>query len=129
MKQGRYRAILLTGRPGVGKTTVIRELARRLEGRRLAGFYTEEIRSAGRRVGFRAVTLEGARTVISHVDIASRPRVGKYGVDVAAIDALAASILGLRPEIDLYLIDEIGKMECLSERFVGRAVPGLQDAS
>ncbi len=112
------RAVVLTGRPGVGKTTVVRELARRLEAHRLAGFYTEEIRDAGRRLGFRAVTLAGERSIIAHVDFDAAQRVGKYGVDVEAIDRLAETTLGLRPAVDLYLIDEIGKMECLSERFV-----------
>ncbi len=119
-----YRAVLLTGRPGVGKTTVVREVARRLAGFRLAGFYTAEMRDAGRRVGFEAVTLDGERSVIAHVDLATGARVGRYGVDVAAIDRLAAAALAADPEIELYVIDEIGKMECLSERFVA-AVRGL----
>ncbi|MFQ5528086.1 MAG: nucleoside-triphosphatase [Thermoanaerobaculia bacterium] len=128
-----YRAVLLTGRPGVGKTTVIRELASRLGDQGpakplIAGFYTEEIRERGRRVGFRAVTFAGAETVIAHVDFDSSRRVAKYGVDVRAIDDLAAATLDLRPDVDLYLIDEIGKMECLSERFVD-AVRRLFDAS
>lgn len=39
-------ARLLTGRPGVGKTIALRAAGQRLGGFRLAGFYTEEIRSA-----------------------------------------------------------------------------------
>lgn len=123
-----YRTVLLTGRPGVGKTTVVRDLARRLAAHRLAGFYTEEIREHGRRVGFRAVTFSGDRATIAHVDFSTAQRVGKYGVDVQAIDQLADTTLGLRPDVELYLIDEIGKMECLSRRFVD-AVRRLFDAS
>jgi nucleoside-triphosphatase len=48
----------------------------------------------------------------------SGPRVSKYGVDVAAIDEMARSALALREKIDLYLVDEIGRMECLSPAFV-----------
>ena len=38
--------LLITGTPGVGKTTVIRRVAERLEPERTRGFYTEEIREA-----------------------------------------------------------------------------------
>ncbi|MCP4201243.1 MAG: hypothetical protein GY769_04840 [bacterium] len=125
---GLTHSVLLTGRPGVGKTTVVRDLARRLAAHRLAGFYTEEIRERGRRVGFRAVTLGGDRSTIAHVDLSGVPGVGKYGVDVPAIDWLADTTLGLLPDVDLYIIDEIGKMECLSRSFV-EAVRRLFDTS
>ncbi|MDX1624860.1 MAG: NTPase [Gemmatimonadota bacterium] len=111
--------LLLTGRPGVGKTTVLRTVAERLEGERIAGFLTEEIREGGRRVGFRGIPLGvGEAVTISHVDF-SGPTVGKYGVDVGAVDRLVEANLE-NGEPDLYLVDEIGKMECLSERFVDR---------
>lgn len=111
--------LLLTGRPGVGKTTVIRKVAARLSGLRLAGFYTEEIRGPdGSRTGFRARTIDGRERTIADVRLASSRRVGKYGVDVGALDELTESELRLRDDVDLYLIDEIGKMECLSVRFV-----------
>jgi nucleoside-triphosphatase len=123
-----YRLLLLTARPGVGKTTVIRKLASRLAHRRLAGFFTEEIRRSGRRCGFRAVTFDGTSSTIAHLDHPGPQRVSRYGVDVAAVDRLAETTLRDRPEIDLYVIDEIGKMECLSPRFV-EAIEELLDAS
>jgi nucleoside-triphosphatase len=43
--------------------------------------------------------------------------VGKYGVDVQAIHD-AVPLLLPDPDARVYLVDEIGKMECLSERFV-----------
>lgn len=59
--------ILITGLPGVGKTTLIRALAERLTTHQPAGFYTEEIRDAqGTREGFRLETLCGRRLVLSH---------------------------------------------------------------
>ena len=108
--------LLLTGVPGIGKTTVIRRVADRLKGRRLAGFYTEEIREDGDRRGFRLAGFDGTERVIAHVDFPKVHRVGKYGVDVEAIGR-AGDRLGLDPA-EVYLVDEIGKMECLSERFV-----------
>jgi len=86
--------------------------------RRVAGFYTEELRVGRDRVGFRIVTLDGREAVLAHVDRHRPPRVGKYGVDLAAIDAVAVSAITPRRSVDVYLVDEIGKMECLSPAFV-----------
>ena len=111
------RVLLLTGLPGVGKTTVMRAVPALLPGSRLSGFTTEEMREAGRRLGFRGTTLDGHETIIAHVSFPGPARVGKYGVDVRAIDELA---LALDPQrgADTYLVDEVGKMECLSSAFV-----------
>jgi len=109
---------LITGRPGVGKTTIICAVAASLSrSHRLAGFYTDEIRVEGERRGFRAVTFDGRERVMAHVKFRGAQRVGKYGVDVEAIDALAESALA-PAAADVYLVDEIGKMECLSTIFV-----------
>jgi nucleoside-triphosphatase len=64
------------------------------------------------------VPFHGEPVIIAHVELAKTHRVGKYGVDVAAIDAAVEAALAARRGTTLYLIDEIGKMECLSERFV-----------
>jgi nucleoside-triphosphatase len=110
-------ALLLTGRPGVGKTTVLRAAAQQLASFRLVGFYTEEIRAGRERRGFRLVTFGDEGAIIAHVDLPA-PRVSKYGVDVATIDRFAASLRPSTSRSGLYLIDEIGKMECLSAAFV-----------
>jgi nucleoside-triphosphatase len=70
------------------------------------------------RRGFRLVTLDGRARVMAHVDIGGTVRVGRYGVDVAAIDELAVDALASRPDVQVYLVDEIGKMECRSPAFV-----------
>ena len=75
------KAILLTGRPRVGKTTIIKDVVRKLPGR-AGGFYTEEMRERGRRQGFKIVTLDGREGILAHVGIKSRMRVSKYGVTV-----------------------------------------------
>ena len=109
--------LLLTGAPGVGKTTVIRRVAGEFEMRQLRGFYTEEIREGGERRGFRLVGFQGKKRVIAHTGFPKGHCVGKYGVDVGAMDD-AAALLAPDPAAQAYLVDEIGKMECFSERFV-----------
>jgi nucleoside-triphosphatase len=117
MPESRH-VLLLTGNPGVGKTTVIRRVAECLRGRRLAGFYTQEIREHGVRLGFRLTTFDGQEKTMAHVDFAKAFRVGRYGVDVAIIEDLTCASLTLDGEVELYLVNEIGKMECLSPKFI-----------
>jgi len=108
---------LLTGSPGTGKTTVIRQAIARSKVK-AGGFYTEEIRSGGTRQGFRIVTLDGQDAILSHVDSHSRYRVGKYGVDIQNLDNVGvAAVNQAIEESDLIVIDEIGKMELFSPRF------------
>jgi len=111
------RALLLSGTPGVGKTTIIQKVARQVSAYELRGFFTEEIREGGVRKGFKLISFDGQSSVLAHVDFSSRSRVGKYGVDVAGLEETAASLLRSDPPADLYFIDEIGKMECFSEQF------------
>jgi nucleoside-triphosphatase len=82
------------------------------------GFYTKEIREGGIRQGFRLCSYDGREWLIAHVDLPRRYHVGKYGVDVNAIDVAVDALLHLEPETAFYLVDEIGKMECESTRFI-----------
>jgi len=111
------RICLVTGPPGCGKTTLICRAVESLSGVPVAGFLTEEIRERGRRQGFHARGLDGTLCVMAHRDIKSRDRVGAYGVDIAAFDRVIVGPLESMTEIELYVIDEIGKMELKSPRF------------
>jgi len=111
------RTVLLSGRPGVGKTTLIKKLIAALPGQS-GGFYTQEIRQKGRRVGFEIVTLEGQHATLAHVGVPGLARVGKYGVYVENVDTIAVpTIYRAVAEADYVVIDEIGKMELFSDAF------------
>jgi nucleoside-triphosphatase len=110
--------VLLTGRPSCGKTTVIHRLAGRLGDLRLAGFYTQEIRERGQRVGFEAIALSGRRALLAHVRSRSRHRVGRYGVEPDLLEPLVQEELARPGAVDVYLIDEVGKMELFCPAFV-----------
>jgi nucleoside-triphosphatase len=108
---------LLTGSPGTGKTTAIRQAVARTKAQ-AGGFYTEEIRSCSTREGFRIVTLDGQEGILAHVKITGTHRVSKYGVDTSSLDKTGVSAIRRAiTENDLIVIDEIGKMELCSPHF------------
>jgi nucleoside-triphosphatase len=108
---------LLTGKPGTGKTSLIKQAVADLEVK-AGGFYTEEIRSGGTRLGFRLVTLDGHEATLAHIDFNKQFQVGKYGVDVTSLDRVGVPALRQAAEHgDLVVIDEIGKMELFSADF------------
>jgi nucleoside-triphosphatase len=111
------RHLLLTGVPGVGKTTIVRRVVETLRGRPMRGFLTDEIRQGGRRTGFRITTIDGESATLAAVDHPSPHRVGRYGVDVNVVDRIVTSALQPTDPDELVIIDEIGKMECFSEPF------------
>ena len=125
--------ILITGKPGIGKTTAIRKIAEKLREKHkdleLRGFTTGEIRERGRRIGFAVEDWKRREGILSHVESKSRKRVGRYRVEIEAFEKIAIPSLEIcKPgQKVLYLVDEIGKMECYSERFC-RAIREIFEA-
>ena len=109
--------LLITGLPGVGKTTLIKKLSEALKDFHPVGFYTEEIREEEKRKGFKLISLEGKRGLLSHKEIRSPYKVGQYNVDIKGFEEFLDSISFFNPLTRLIIIDEIGKMECLSDEF------------
>lgn len=117
--------VLVTGRPGVGKTTLVRAVVDAL-GVRAMGFVTCEIRERGERVGFAIEDLDGPRGILARADLASPYRVGRYGVNRDDLERIGVKALDRAVErARLIVMDEIGRMELCSEAFqsaVGRAL-------
>ena len=109
--------ILITGKPGVGKTSVIKKIIPLL-GISAGGFFTEEIRVMDRRMGFRIVTLDGEESIMAHVDFNSNYKVGKYRVDLDSFEKVALpAIEKAMKDKSIIVVDEIGKMELFSTKF------------
>jgi nucleoside-triphosphatase len=109
--------VLLTGPPGIGKTTIIQKVANEL-GDRAGGFYTTEIRTEGQRSGFDIVTLDGKTAPLAVAGEGGGPRVGRYSVNPVGIDQVAVpSILYALSEGKVVVVDEIAKMELNSVAF------------
>lgn len=113
----KIKNILITGPPGIGKTTLIKHLSEALGSFSSIGFYTAEIRDKGVRKGCELISLDGKRKLLSHREFKSPYRVGSYRVDVKGFEEFLTSISWSAPSARLVIIDEIGKMECLSEKF------------
>jgi nucleoside-triphosphatase len=120
------RTVLLTGPPGVGKTTLIKKLLTAVPGL-WGGFYTQELRGTGGRLGFEIITLDGRRATLAHVGRRGPPRVGKYGVYLENVNAVAVPALERAvAEADYVAMDEIGKMELLSAAFRAAVLHAVQ---
>lgn len=113
--------IFLTGKPGIGKTTIIIKLLNLLRNN-VIGFWTEELRDerTGKRLGFKVITTDGKNSILANKNFDSPFKVGSYGVNIKGFEEIIIPLLESSTEQKdkIIIIDEIGKMELFSEKFI-----------
>jgi nucleoside-triphosphatase len=126
----RKRVLLLTGNPGVGKTTVLMKTVNALKesGYKVGGMISREVREGGARVGFEILDLQSSRRGwLARVSQRSGPQVGKYRVNIEDLNAIGSqAITDAVENCDVVAVDEIGPMELFSEAFKEAAWKALE---
>jgi len=126
-----YEGFEVTGMPSVGKTDTLLKIISSLEdhGYVVQGMITEPIIEKKKRVGFYVTDWQTKeREVFAHVDFEIKEKVGKYGVDITALEKVGVPAIEkaiLDPEVNIIVIDEIGKMEMLSEKFCEMVIEAM----
>jgi len=115
------RLVFVTGRPGVGKTSVLLRAVNNLKNREytVGGMISREVREGGVRVGFEIMDFStGQRGWLAHVNQPTGPQVSKYRVNLTDLNAIGVnSILNAVKNADIIIVDEIGPMELFSQAF------------
>ena len=110
--------LLIVGRPGVGKTTLMKQLTEALRQSPIDGFLTEELREHEQRMGFWLSPLDGRQVLLAHRHMEQGYRVGPYKVNVSVLEEVAVPVIrrGMSQAFVLFM-DELGRMELCSSRF------------
>lgn len=111
--------IVVTGNPGVGKSTLVLRAVARVP-LRCGGMVTAEITKCGRRVGFSVRDLAtGEAGILAHVHRAEGPEFGRYRMNLHDLDEIGVrAVERAIADAELVVVDEVGPMELRSARFV-----------
>ncbi len=121
----------ITGMPNVGKTQTLVKVMEFLKdsGYKIEGMITEPLIEKKKHVGFYVKDWQtGEKEVFAHIDFDSKDKVGDYGVDLNALEKIGVPAIEKAiadTDVDIIMIDEIGKMEMLSERFCEVVIEAL----
>jgi len=109
--------VLITGAPGIGKTSLISRLHRDLSPLVIRGFYKTAIYEYQILKGYRLATFDFKELVLAHIHIVGPDRFNDFGLNLDGFEKLITYQLALNPNVELFLVDEIGMMECASLQF------------
>ena len=109
--------VFIAGTPGIGKTSLITRLYRDLTPLFIRGFYKEAIQEYQILKGFRLATFDIQELILAHVHIVGPERFGEFGLNIDGFNKMLTKQLKPDPKVELFLIDEIGLMECVSQQF------------
>ena len=121
----------ITGMPSVGKTQTLIKIIEKIQksGYNVEGMITEPIIEKKKRIGFYVVDWQTReKEVFAHIEMDTKDKIGKYGVDINALESIGVPAVEKAIEdedIHVIIIDEIGKMEMLSERFCDVVIDAL----
>jgi nucleoside-triphosphatase len=121
----------ITGLPNVGKTKTLVKVIEFLEesGYNIEGMITEPIIKKKKRVGFYIKDWQtNEKEPFAHIDFDHKDKVGEYGVNISILEKIGVNSIEkaiFDNKIDIIIIDEIGKMEMLSERFCEVVIEAL----
>jgi len=121
----------ITGMPSVGKTETLLKIIDSLEkhGYLVQGMITEPIIEKKKRIGFNVKNWKTKeKEVFAHIDFELKEKVGKYGVEISALENVGVPAIedAINDEnVNIIVIDEIGKMEMLSEKFCEMVIEAL----
>jgi nucleoside-triphosphatase len=122
--------LLLTGAPGIGKTTLIIKTIENLKakGVSVGGMISKEVREGNMRVGFEIIDLtNGKHGWLAHINQKSGPQVGRYRVNLTDLENIGAKAITQAVEkCSVVAIDEIGPMELYSQKFKGAVKQALE---
>ena len=123
------RLLFVTGRPGIGKTTVLLNAAEELKakGYYVGGMISREGRQDGSRVGFEIINFKtGEKGWLAHINQPNGPQVGKYKVNLKDLDSIGVrAIQTALGDVDVVVIDEVGPMELFSQAFKQAAMDAM----
>ncbi|MDG6986074.1 MAG: NTPase [Nitrososphaerota archaeon] len=115
------RIWLVTGPPGVGKSTVVSKVVLKLKsaGVIVGGCTTSELRSGGARTGFEVRDLtSGRKGELASVGSRFGPKVGRYRVNLVDLAKVGAAGVSAAADVsEVVVIDEVGPMELVSPEF------------
>jgi len=123
--------ILLTGQPGIGKSTIVKKIAELITSKS-GGFYTREVRKGKRRIGFEIVTLEGETDLLatkeSSINFPQQVLFESYRINLDAIETVGIpALLKAMADNKIVVVDEIGPMEIFSAQFCDTILKILDD--
>lgn len=110
--------IAITGSPGVGKSTVCRNVLKHLTCT-YGGMVSADLRVKGERIGFEIKDIAtGKQGILAHRQ-GTGPRVGSYHVNIEDLNSIGVTaIRNALNSSELIVIDEIAPMEFKSPEFI-----------
>lgn len=115
------RIWLITGEPGVGKTTCLSQVVNiiKSEGLTVGGVISQEVKVRGERTGFELIDLKTGRSgILASKSLDAGPKLGRYRVNLRDLAEVGANaLISSCGTSDITICDEIGPMEMFSPEF------------